>query len=167
MLVVLADTHSETGPELTPHLRAQIDDATGLLHAGDFTTEQTLDAFESLTSAFWGVRGNSDTAGVAERLPETQVLDRFGKRMLLVHGHRHDETALGLFGRQEQADIVVVGHTHRPGIETVGGMTVVNPGSHADPRGHRPAYARIAATGDGVRVWLRTVAGADLDSALV
>lgn len=167
MLVVLADTHSETGPELTAHLRTQIDDAEGLLHAGDFTTEQTLDVFESLASSFWGVTGNSDTAGVAQRLPETQVVERFGQRILLVHGHRHDETALGLLGRQEQADIVVVGHTHRPGIETVGGMTVVNPGSHADPRGHRPAYARIAATEDGVRVWLRTIAGADLDSALV
>jgi putative phosphoesterase len=111
--------------------------------------------------------GNRDTAGVSERLPETQVLERLGQRILLVHGHRHDETSLGLLGRQEQADIVVVGHTHRPGIETVGGMTVVNPGSHADPRGHHPANAMIANTEDGVRVWLRTVGGADLDSALV
>jgi predicted phosphodiesterase len=55
VLVVLSDTHSESGPELTPHLRTQVDDAEGLLHAGDFTTEQTLDSFESLAPAFWGV----------------------------------------------------------------------------------------------------------------
>lgn len=167
MLIVLSDTHADTGPQLTSHLRSQAKAADGLVHAGDFTTETVLDMFESLTPTFWGVAGNSDAAGVTDRLPETQVIERFDRRILLLHGHRHDETKLGLLARQENADIAVVGHTHRPGIETVGGVTVVNPGSHADPRGHQAAYAAIANTDDGVRVWLRTVAGADFASTLL
>lgn len=167
MLVVLADTHAENRPALSPHLRDQIEDATGVVHAGDFTSVAALETFESLAATVWGVTGNSDSAAITSRLPAVQVVERFDRRILLVHGHRHDETKLGLLARQENADLVVVGHTHRPGIETVGGVTVVNPGSHADPRGHRRAYAVITDTADGVRVWLRTVSGADFDSALV
>ena len=39
-------------------------------------------------------------------------------------------------------DIVMVGHTHRPVIETAYGVTLINPGSLSYPRqeGKKPSY---------------------------
>jgi len=165
VLLALSDTHREAEPEFTPHLRTAIGEADTVLHAGDFTTGPVLDAFETLADDLRGVAGNNDTAAVRDRLPETRVVTWSGWRLLLVHGHQHSPTALGLLARQEDADVAVVGHSHRPVIETGGKLTVVNPGSHADPRGNRPAYAEIVETGGGLRVQLRTAAGQAFESA--
>lgn len=152
MLLALSDTHCEA-------------EADTVLHAGDFTTEPVLDAFETLADEFHGVVGNNDTAAVRDRLPETRVVERFGRRLLLVHGHQHSPTALGLLARQENAAVAVVGHSHRPTIETSGALTVVNPGSHADPRGNRPAYAELTETGGCLRIQLQSAAGQAFESA--
>lgn len=166
MLVALSDTHGDASPGLTDHLRGTVDSASLVLHAGDFTTAAVLDAFESL-SELVAVAGNSDTASVRARLPETQVVERFDRRFLVVHGHRHDSTALSLLGRQENADVGIVGHTHSPGVDHVGGMTVVNPGSHADPRGSRPTYAAFEQAADQLELQLRTVGGRVVDAVRV
>lgn len=165
MLLVLSDTHCETEPELTPHLREELDRADRVLHAGDFTTESVLDGFEALADEFRGVVGNNDAAAIRDRLPETRIVEWAGLRLVVVHGHEHSTTALGLLARQENADVVIVGHSHRPGIETSEALTVVNPGSHADPRGHRPAYAMMVETGGSIRVQLRTRSGREFESA--
>jgi len=44
---------------------------------------------------------------------------------------------------QAGADVTVVGHTHRPGIEETPAGLVLNPGSYADPRDSRPAHAGV------------------------
>ena len=159
MLLALSDTHGTDDPELTDHLREQIRAADVVVHAGDFTTPEVLSRFEELTAEFVAVHGNADNAAVRERLPAVETVETLGKRFLLVHGHEHDETSLSLFARQEGADVVVLGHTHRPGIGRLGGVTVLNPGSHADPRGGQPAYAAVGQASGDVVVRLRTLAG--------
>jgi hypothetical protein len=44
--------------------------------------------------------------------------------------------------RSRGVDIVMYGHTHKPVIDTSGGMIAVNPGSLTYPRqaGRRPSY---------------------------
>lgn len=148
MLVALADTHGREGPRLTDALRETIADADCLLHAGDFTTPAVLDAFAAVSDRLVAVYGNSDRAPVRARLPAVETLDALGRRFLVVHGHEHDRTSLSLLARQDGADVVVLGHTHTPGTEAVGDVTLVNPGSHADPRGSRPAYATVENAGD-------------------
>jgi putative phosphoesterase len=163
MLLALSDTHATDDPGLTDHLREQIRAADVVVHAGDFTTPAVLDRFEGLADDLVAVHGNADSAVVRERLPAVETVEALGKRFLVVHGHENDETSLSLLARQEGADVVVLGHTHRPGIGQLGGVTVLNPGSHADPRGNRPAYAAVGqASGDGV-VRLRTPAGESLE----
>ena len=147
-LIALADTHGIDDPRLSAHLRETISRADHLVHAGDFTTSAVLDAFEGF-APLTAVCGNSDSDGVCERLPTKATLDWAGHRVVVVHGHRHDRTSLPLFARQEQADIVVVGHTHRPALHS-GETLMVNPGSHTVPRGGDPTYARFEQTGDGI-----------------
>lgn len=186
MLVALADTHATGDPPLTDHLRATFREADVVLHAGDFTAATTLAGFRDLAAEagadFAAVHGNSDSAAVRADLPAVRTVEAFGERVLLVHGHDHGRTQRSLLARQEGAGVAVVGHTHRPGVTRLGGsgvgqgnrnagrsgdgggeqqegLTVVNPGSHADPRGGQPAYARVHRRAGAVDVELRSPAG--------
>lgn len=188
VLVALADTHADGNPPLTDHLRETLRAAETVVHAGDFTAAATLSAFRDLAAGagtdFAAVHGNSDSAAVRADLPAVRTVEALGERVLLVHGHDHDRTHLSVLARQEGAGVAVVGHTHRPGVtrlggvggsgvadesrngegsnrdgEQQGGLTVVNPGSHADPRGNQPAYARIHRRAGAVDVELRSPAG--------
>lgn len=160
MIAVLSDTHATADPPLTDAIRDALDRADVTIHAGDFTTPAVLDSIEAATDRLVAVSGNRDTAGVRERVPAVATVEALDRRILVVHGHEHDETSLSLLARQEGADVVVVGHTHRPSVGQIGDISLLNPGSHADPRGNRPAYATIGQSGAGVVGQLRTPAGA-------
>lgn len=178
MITVVSDTHGTDGHRLEGRTLEAVREADLVLHAGDYTTETALDAFqrEAGTAAgdgpvgeanstaperrvvdaakrsFVGVYGNNDGAGIRGRLGAVRVVDLAGGvgRIVLVHGHEHDETRVGFLGRQEGADLVVVGHSHRPEARRIGAVTMLNPGSHADPRWHRPAHAELESTAEGL-----------------
>jgi hypothetical protein len=141
MLVALSDTHGREDAQLTSRLEEVLRTADTIVHAGDFMTADVLDAFETY-GPIEGVSGNNDTPAVCDRVPTDRIVEWEGLRIAVVHGHEHTETALSMFARQSNADLVVVGHSHvpefRPGI-----VPVLNPGSHADPRWNRPAYAEL------------------------
>ena len=148
MLAVLSDTHSRDGPRLEGRTATAIEEADLVIHAGDFTTAEVLDAFEA-RCALRGVYGNNDTPPVRDRLPAERVVEWAGLRVAVAHGHDHSETALSLFARQSNADLVVVGHSHDPGFvegeptSASGPVPRLNPGSHADPRWNRPGHAEL------------------------
>jgi putative phosphoesterase len=144
MFVVLSDTHSREGHRLDGRALAAVEAADVLVHAGDFVAETALDAFQSLGPTLHAVHGNVDEPAVAERLPTARSLDLGGVRVALTHGHEHrGTTGLALFGRERDADLVVFGHSHVPGVERAGEVTLLNPGSHADPRGNPASHAEL------------------------
>lgn len=163
VLVALADTHGTRAPRLTDHLRGVLDRAEVVCHAGDLTTPDVLDALGSVAD-LRAVYGNSDEPAVRSRLPETRTVEWAGLRFVLAHGHRRDWTSLSMLARQENADVVVVGHTHRLWVGERGGQTVVNPGSHADPRDGRATYVLFEQTEGGVAGYGRTVGGAPVET---
>lgn len=144
MITVVSDTHGHETHRLNGRTLDAVREADLVLHAGDFTTESVLDAFETESARFAGVIGNSDTPALHERLPTTRTVEHRGVRITIAHGHEHSETSLSLLGRQENADLIVVGHSHRPEFRDMGKTAVLNPGSHADPRGYRPAHAELS-----------------------
>lgn len=141
MLAVLSDTHGRDDARLAGRTAEAVETASHLIHAGDFMTADVLDDFESYGRVD-GVIGNNDTPDVRERLPRDRVVEWEGLRIAVVHGHEHTDTALSMFGRQSNADLVVVGHSHKPTFRD-GIVPVLNPGSHADPRWNRPAHAEV------------------------
>jgi predicted phosphodiesterase len=169
VITVVSDTHGTDGHRLEGRTLEAVREADLVVHAGDFTTEAVLDAFEAAVGAeagaensgerggdgsgtdgrFVAVYGNNDDPAVRERLAAERTVEHRGVRIAVVHGHEHDDTSLSLLGRQERADVVVVGHSHEPGWRRVGAVTVLNPGSHADPRWHRPGHAELEPTGEG------------------
>jgi hypothetical protein len=48
-------------------------------------------------------------------------------------------------------DIAMYGHTHRPFLDTIDGVTILNPGSLSYPRqsGHQPSYMVMEMDDDG------------------
>jgi putative phosphoesterase len=163
MLLALADTHGTTTPRLTDHLREQLGAAEMVVHAGDFTTPAALDSFAALGN-LRAVFGNSDDPQVRERLPETRTVEWADKQLAVAHGHRRGWTSLSMLARQENADAVVVGHTHRPWAGNRGGVVAVNPGSHADPRGGQGTYAVFERTEGGIVGRCQTVDGRSLET---
>ena len=167
MLVLLSDTHATDDLPLTDHLQQRLSSASLVAHAGDFTTAAVLEEFETHTAELVAVAGNSDSPAVCAQLPESRAFEYEGKTIALTHGHRHDRTALSLLARQEGAGVVVVGHTHRVGVDHIGDVAVVNPGSHADPRGGQPTVAVVRVEGCDVRVQFETVRGKTRDGVVL
>ena len=151
MLVVVSDTHSTTDHRLEGRTLEVVREAELVLHAGDFLTRSVVEAFETEAAEFRGVHGNNDPTELRERLPADRVVEWGGLRIAMAHGHEHSDTALSMFGRQAMADLVVVGHSHRPGFDGERDPPVLNPGSHADPRWHRPAHAELEVDGGDAR----------------
>lgn len=159
MLTVFADTHGTANPRLAGRAGDVIADANRVLHAGDFTTIAVYDAFEDRARGFVAVHGNSDESTLRERLPAVRTIEWKGWHLLLVHGHEHTATSLPLLARERDADLVVTGHTHRPAIERLGDLPVVNPGSHADPRVGPPTHAELRTENGALLVEIRDRAG--------
>ncbi|MFW5905715.1 MAG: metallophosphoesterase [archaeon] len=159
MLAVFSDTHTSAAPRLSKRERATLQGADIVLHAGDFTGEESHDSFEQRSARLIAVHGNSDDRRLRERLSSVEIVEWNGWRIVLAHGHEHDRTALPLLGREHEADLAIIGHTHRPGVEWLGDLPVVNPGSHATPRGGPATYATLSNEEAALTVEIRTVEG--------
>jgi putative phosphoesterase len=152
MLVVVSDTHSTDSHRLAGRTLDAVREADVVAHAGDFMREPVLDDFVSESNRFLGVFGNNDDDGIRARLPESRTFEYGGLTFAMTHTRRGGPTALSLFGRERGADVVLFGHSHRPTFDATGEVALLNPGSHAQPRGNRAAYAELEELpGGGVR----------------
>ena len=164
MLTVISDTHGRTGHRLESHTLAAVRDADHVVHAGDFTTESVLDAVDAEAASLTAVYGNNDSPAVRGRLTDVATVAWEGLTVLVTHGHAHSETALAMLARQEAADVVVLGHSHRPTLDTLGDALLVNPGSYADPRRYDAAHAELTVQDGALTARLRTPDGETLSA---
>lgn len=120
---------SYTHGKLRPEVFERFEGVQHILHAGDVGTPDVLIELEAIApvTAVWG---NTDGFDLRSRLPETAEVELQGRRILVVHGHQlGSPTAPALVAAYPGFDIVVYGHTHRPRVEHVNGVLVVNPGA--------------------------------------
>lgn len=116
-LGVISDTHGLVRPEALEALRG----AERIVHAGDVGGAAVLDALSAL-APLDVVRGNNDRDEAGRALPASVRLIWRGVRLLVTH-ERGDVPA------DPQADVVIVGHSHRPSQEWLGEVLWLNPGS--------------------------------------
>jgi hypothetical protein len=159
MLVVVSDTHARSGHKLTGRTLEAVREADVVVHAGDFNREPVLDAFHDVATELHGVSGNTDSQAIRDRLPVARNLEYEGVRFAVTHTREGGPMALSLFGRERGADVVVSGHSHRPTLDVSGEVTLLNPGSHAQPRGNRPGHAELEPVSGGLRCRLVTPDG--------
>ncbi|ELY78882.1 metallophosphoesterase [Natrinema gari] len=149
MIAIFSDTHSSRGHELEGDALTAAREADTVIHAGDFTTEAALEAFRTECDRLYAVHGNADNGVVRDRLPTARVVEAGGVRFAVTHRRDGGETGLAMFGRSRGADVVVFGHSHRPTVVESDTVQLLNPGSHADPRGNRPGFAVLEERPDG------------------
>jgi putative phosphoesterase len=118
---VISDTHGLLRPEV---LQA-FEKVDLVLHAGDIGGPEVLDALRKLAPVT-AVRGNMDYGTWAGKLSETERLDLGGITIFMIHD------MFGVhFGHAADNDVQVVisGHTHRPHIERRLNILFLNPGT--------------------------------------
>ena len=131
-LAVVADTHSAPHPEALRLVAELKPDA--IVHGGDIGDLKVLDALGAIAPTF-AVRGNIDTRAPA--LPDVLTLDVADGdervlRILLMHiavfGPKLRADTLRL-AKENDADLVMCGHSHVPFIGRDKGIAMFNPGS--------------------------------------
>jgi hypothetical protein len=138
---LVADSHGLHDPKLD----ALFQGVALVLHAGDVVKPAVLDALASIAPVR-AVRGNNDVGPGLGALPEALLVELGALTGLVVHDlgarGRPAPAALALLDRH-RPDVVVHGHSHRPGAAMVGGRLVVNPGSSGPRRFSLPRTAAL------------------------
>jgi putative phosphoesterase len=138
---LVSDTHGLVDPKLAP----LFDGCDLILHAGDVVKPPILAVLEAV-APLTTVRGNNDEGTPLQRLPETALVPLGDLTALVVHDlgprERPKPPARGILARR-RPEIVIHGHSHRPGAAVVGPTLFVNPGSAGPRRFSLPRAAAI------------------------
>ncbi len=155
---LVADSHGLHDPKLETLLAG----CDLVLHAGDLVRPDVLEALARVAPVR-AVRGNNDVGPAFAALPEVLVEELGALTVLVIHD-------LGARGRPAPAaraalarhrpQVVVHGHSHRPGAALVEGRLVVNPGSCGPRRFSLPRTAALlVVSGRRARVTWHDLAG--------
>jgi len=121
---LISDTHGLLRKEAVEALNG----SELILHAGDVGDPQILETLRRVAPVL-AVRGNIDIEDWGRELPESEVVEAGGVIFYMLH----DVKALDLNPRAAGFQVVVSGHSHKPGRTERDGVLYINPGS-AGPR---------------------------------
>ncbi|MGL4819932.1 MAG: metallophosphoesterase [Bacilli bacterium] len=144
-ILVVSDNHGDDSrlSRIVAHPHAK--EADVWIHCGD--SEFRPD--HPLVAPFEAVCGNCDWGS---SLPEERLVEVGEERILVTHGHLWDIkrtlTRLHFRAQEVGATIVCFGHSHIMGVERVGDILFVNPGSVLLPRGRKEGSYAVIQTGE-------------------
>lgn len=150
-ILVVSDTHGAVFESVVKPIREE-KDIDLMIHCGDKFKDAEKLAWLLGIKNFYRVVGNCDYDVHGEEDMINLVLE--GKRVLITHGHlQHVKD--GLEGLKEavkenNADIVLYGHTHIAYEEMADGVLYFNPGSTIMPKYGKPSYGIVEITSNGV-----------------
>ena len=124
---LISDTHGLLREEAMDPLRG----SELILHAGDVGKPEILEALRDIAPVV-AVRGNVDTEPWAHALPVTAIAEAGAAMIYMIHDLKEMDLNPATAGFQ----IVVSGHSHKPGKMQRDGVLYINPGS-AGPRRFR------------------------------
>ena len=138
-ILVLSDSHGKVG---NMERAVEAESPRMILHLGDCWRDGELlhDLFPQIP--FHQVPGNCDFRPAE---PAEQLLFLEDKRVLMCHGHtygvKQSLLAAGYTAEEQNLDLFLFGHTHKPLVDMRGKTLFLNPGSIGDPR--RPTYGVV------------------------
>ena len=139
-ILIVSDTHRQNGN--LSKVISSAGEIDMLIHCGDVEGSEDY-IRESAGCPVKMVAGNNDFFSSLEKELEFNI----GKyHIFLTHGHYYyvslGPEQLAAEARARGADIVMYGHTHRPSVDYMDEVIVVNPGSLSYPRqdGRQPSY---------------------------
>ncbi len=127
MIGLISDTHGLLRDRALEALRG----SELIIHAGDVGKPEILSALEELAPVI-AVKGNIDTGAWASKLPATALVEAGAATIYVLH----DVQELALDPAAAGIQIIVSGHSHKPGRMEKSGVLYVNPGA-AGPRRFR------------------------------
>ncbi len=146
---VISDTHGLVRPEALHALAG----ADLIVHAGDIGAAEVLETLRTVAPVV-AVRGNNDRGAWARDLADTEVVERAGRSLYVLH----DLHELDLDPRAAGFDAVIAGHSHQPKIERRDGVLYVNPGSAGPRRFRLPvSVARLDVGARGLEATILTL----------
>jgi len=156
---LISDTHGLLRPAALNALRG----SDRIVHAGDIGDAAILDELARIAPVT-AVRGNNDLGPEFAHLPETALVEVGPLTLLAVHDlgprERPIAPAREILARR-RVEIVVHGHSHRPGAAVLAGTLYVNPGSAGPRRFSLPRTAAVLWTrGRTVEVAFYDLSGA-------
>lgn len=144
---VISDTHIlDRGghvPQVVLDAFKQVD---LILHAGDIVCLGVIEELESVCSKVVAVAGNMDQEAVKKKYPVKLVLEILGQRVGLMHGAgaglNLPELLKDAF-KEDDCDLIIFGHSHKPMNERIDGILFFNPGSATDLSAAHSSYGII------------------------
>ena len=136
-LGIISDTHDLLRPEVL----SALNDVDVILHAGDISSQKTLDQLRE-TAPLYAVRGNADKEW-AEDLP--QFLDFMLEDIHVFMTHKKKDLPKDL----STYDLVVFGHSHQYSETQQGKTLIINPGSGGPRRFYQKITMAAAETEKG------------------
>jgi phosphoesterase, MJ0936 family len=124
-IAVLGDSHIASGglPNGCLLNMVKVGGFDLLVHVGDLSNEQVLKELEGIGKLVV-VAGETDPMP----LPDKEIIDVEGVRLLVIHGHQKEARLhLRRMVNYFNARLVLMGHTHRPMVQDLGGVLVVKP----------------------------------------
>jgi len=136
LIATIADTHLPRGNRRLPERCVELlRSADMIVHAGDVSTVETLDAMRALGPPLHAVHGNVDCARLLGELPGELCIAVGGATVGVVHDAGPARGRLARMRRRfPDVDAVVFGHSHIPLHERAGGFQIFNPGSPTERR---------------------------------
>jgi hypothetical protein len=135
-----------------------------ILHLGD----GVLDGYEAAVQSgieFRGVAGNGD---FGTEFPGRLFLEINGWNLLLMHGHQMDLNAyypadiwrrnlreMAAWTKDQGADILLFGHAHRPVLEMIDGIILLNPGDQYPGPTAPPSFALLEWTDRSLSIQIK------------
>jgi putative phosphoesterase len=138
-VAIISDTHNMIRTEL----KAYLEGCELILHAGDISKPEILDALKSYAPVYV-VRGNNDRQW-AEDIPYTLKFELGGINFFMIHKVHDRPQDL----RSQGVNVVIYGHTHKYDDHEEDGMRFLNPGSCGPRRFTQPITMMLAEIGDG------------------
>lgn len=142
--LIISDTHGKLNNAIKAIENEKCDYC---IHLGDMVCD--CEDLQSIfpRQKFIFVKGNNDFWTRSSNFPDQRIFTLDGKKFMVCHGHKYNVKqglyALIAAAKNEDADIVLYGHTHRQNLEYHDGMMVLNPGASA-------SYAVITINNDEI-----------------
>ncbi len=139
-ILIVSDTHRSL--KTLKEVLKREEPVDMLIHLGD-VERQMADIRQMTDCPLHMIAGNND---FLSGLPNEECFEIGEYKVFITHGHAYmvniTEEHLQRTARELGADIVMYGHTHRPGITVEKDLVTLNPGSLTYPRqsGRRPSY---------------------------
>src|SRR5579884_468920 len=126
---LISDTHGLLRQEALGALQG----SDLVIHAGDIGAPGIIGELRAVAPVV-AVRGNIDKGSWASKLPATSVVEARSARIYILH----DIHKLNLDPASAGFNIVVSGHSHKPGRTDRSGVVYINQGSAGPRRFHLP-----------------------------